>query len=175
MKKSRFQILLLALFMSITMFAQKQVFTGTVVDSNGEPVIGASVVQKGSSNGSITDMDGNFSVNVEPGQVLTISFVGYKTQEIMFAPFARYTFARVGAASFFVDGGFGFGSEKIGDDDADNAWHIGFRPGVSFNISDHVSFVGTVGYLGYRHAEDYNHFGLNANNHLGSVGLFYTF
>ena len=91
MKKSRFQILLLALFMSITMFAQKQVFTGTVVDSNGEPVIGASVVQKGSSNGSITDMDGNFSVNVEPGQVLTISFVGYKTQEIKAAPNMRVT------------------------------------------------------------------------------------
>ncbi len=100
---------------------------------------------------------------------------GLKTQDIVFAPFARYTFARVGAASFFLDGGFGFGSHKLDDADAQNQWHIGIRPGVSFNIGGNFSLVGTAGYLGYRHMDDYNHFGLKADNELGSVGLFYTF
>ena len=76
MKKSRLVILLFALVMSIASFAQKQSFSGTVMDSNGDPVIGASVVLKGTSVGSITDLDGHFTINVEPGQTLTISFVG---------------------------------------------------------------------------------------------------
>ena len=55
--------------------------TGTVVDAQG-PVIGASVVEKGSSNGVITDFDGNFSLNVNPGATIVVSYVGYETQEI---------------------------------------------------------------------------------------------
>ena len=57
--------------------------TGTVVDAMG-PVIGASVVVKGTTNGVITDFDGNFSLqNVKKGDVIQISYVGYKTQEIV--------------------------------------------------------------------------------------------
>ena len=57
--------------------------TGTVVDAMG-PVIGASVVVKGTTNGVITDFDGNFSLsNVNKGDVIQISFVGYATQEIV--------------------------------------------------------------------------------------------
>ena len=56
--------------------------TGTVVDAMG-PVIGASVVVKGTTNGIITDFDGNFSLsNVKKGDVLVISFVGYQTVEV---------------------------------------------------------------------------------------------
>lgn len=55
---------------------------GTVVDTNGEPVIGASVLVKGTSNGTITDIDGNFTLsNVKPG-VLVVSYIGYKTNEV---------------------------------------------------------------------------------------------
>lgn len=55
---------------------------GTVVDANGEPVIGASVLMKGTTNGTITDIDGNFTLsNVNPG-ILVVSYIGYKTQEI---------------------------------------------------------------------------------------------
>lgn len=58
--------------------------TGTVVDVQGEPIIGASVVEKGTSNnGVITDVDGNFVLNVSPGSTLQISYVGYGTQEIV--------------------------------------------------------------------------------------------
>ena len=55
--------------------------TGTVVDAMG-PVIGASVMEKGTSNGSITDFDGNFTLNVKPGATIVISYIGYETQEI---------------------------------------------------------------------------------------------
>ena len=57
--------------------------TGTVVDAQGEPVIGASVVEKGTSNGVITDVDGNFVLNVSPGSTLQVSYVGYGTQDIV--------------------------------------------------------------------------------------------
>ena len=55
--------------------------TGTVVDAMG-PVIGASVVEKGTTNGTVTDFDGNFSLNVNPGATIVVSFIGFETQEI---------------------------------------------------------------------------------------------
>ena len=62
---------------------QSETATGTVVDAMG-PVIGASVVVKGTTNGVITDFDGNFSLsNVKKGDVIQVSFVGYATQEIV--------------------------------------------------------------------------------------------
>ncbi|MDR2809446.1 MAG: TonB-dependent receptor [Tannerellaceae bacterium] len=56
--------------------------SGLVTDANGDPVIGANVVEKGTSNGSITDIDGKFTLNIAPGATLTISFIGYLTREI---------------------------------------------------------------------------------------------
>lgn len=55
--------------------------TGTVKDANG-PIIGASVIEKGTTNGIITDVDGKFSLNVQPGVTLVISCIGYKSKEI---------------------------------------------------------------------------------------------
>ena len=55
--------------------------TGTVSDAQG-PVIGASIVEKGTTNGTVTDLDGNFTLNVKPGATLVISYIGYTTQEI---------------------------------------------------------------------------------------------
>lgn len=52
---------------------------GTVVDSNGEPVIGANVIIEGTTTGTITDIDGVFMINAKPGQKLTISFIGYNS------------------------------------------------------------------------------------------------
>ena len=56
--------------------------SGTVLDSNGEPLIGASVMVKGSSIGTATDMDGNFNLKAAPGATLVISYVGYETKEV---------------------------------------------------------------------------------------------
>ena len=55
--------------------------TGTVVDSQG-PVIGASIIEKGTANGTVTDFDGNFSLSVKPGATIVVSYIGYETQEI---------------------------------------------------------------------------------------------
>ena len=55
---------------------------GLVVDANGDPIIGANVLEKGTTNGSLTDLDGKFRLNVQHNAVLQISFIGYKTQEI---------------------------------------------------------------------------------------------
>ena len=60
--------------------------SGTVRDAMGEPVIGASVVEKGTTNGTVTDLDGNFSLSVSSGATLEISFIGFKTQEIKVEP-----------------------------------------------------------------------------------------
>ena len=60
---------------------QTKKVTGTVMDAMG-PVIGASILEKGTSNGTVTDIDGNFSLNVQPGATLVISYIGFETQEI---------------------------------------------------------------------------------------------
>ena len=55
---------------------------GTICDESGEPIIGASVIVKGTSNGTISDLDGKFTLSVSDKAVIEISFVGYETQEI---------------------------------------------------------------------------------------------
>ena len=92
MNKKRFLFtFVMALMVTMTAFAQKRTFTGTVVDSNGEPLIGASVVQKGTTNGGITDIDGNYSVQVDAGSTLVFSYVGYETLELAAADGLRVT------------------------------------------------------------------------------------
>lgn len=56
--------------------------TGIIMDSSGETVIGANIKVKGKNEGSVSDINGNFSLNVEPGAILVVSFVGYDTQEV---------------------------------------------------------------------------------------------
>ena len=69
-------------FCVITAFAQSGTVKGTVTDDTGEPVIGANVVEKGSTNGTITDIDGNYSLQVTNMKgVLQFSFIGYNTTE----------------------------------------------------------------------------------------------
>lgn len=65
---------------------QKQSVSGTIKDQSGEPVIGASILEKGTTNGTITDFDGNFTLNVAPGATLVISYIGYKNQEVKVVP-----------------------------------------------------------------------------------------
>ena len=80
MKKSSIMLMLMALMMSVTSFAQG--LKGNVIDENGEPVIGATVAEKNNpKNATITDFDGNFVVNVKAGQIISISYIGYETQE----------------------------------------------------------------------------------------------
>ena len=71
----------MGLFLSVSAFAQSTI-TGQVKDATGEPVIGASVLINGTSNGTVTDLDGNFSVSVQPGATLTISYIGFQKQQV---------------------------------------------------------------------------------------------
>lgn len=68
---------------------QSKKVTGTVVDDLGMPVIGANVSVKGTTNGTITDMDGNFSLEVPNNAILEITYIGYRSQEIAFNGQAR--------------------------------------------------------------------------------------
>ena len=56
--------------------------TGRIKDNSGEPIVGVNVVEKGTTNGAITDINGNFSIEVVTGAVLQISYIGYNTQDI---------------------------------------------------------------------------------------------
>ncbi len=83
MKNMRALLLLLFAAFTLSVPAQNITVTGNVVDSTGEPVIGASVVQKGNtSNGTITDLDGNFSINVPSDATLTLSYIGMVSQDV---------------------------------------------------------------------------------------------
>ena len=61
---------------------QQKAISGKVVDSKGESIIGANVMEKGTTNGTITDFDGKFSLNVSAKAILQVSYIGYKSQEI---------------------------------------------------------------------------------------------
>lgn len=61
---------------------QGNIVKGVITDANGEPIIGATVKAKGSSTGTVTDLDGNFSLQVASGTVLEISYIGYKNQTV---------------------------------------------------------------------------------------------
>ena len=65
-------------------YASQQVkkVSGVIIDASGIPVIGANVLEKGTTNGVITDLDGNFTLNVKPGATLVITYIGYVSQEI---------------------------------------------------------------------------------------------
>lgn len=66
---------------NLSVMQQSRQVSGNVKDAMGA-IIGASIVEKGTTNGTITDMDGNFVLNVQQGATLVISFVGYKTKEV---------------------------------------------------------------------------------------------
>lgn len=89
MKGKLFSCLVL-MFLSISMVAQKVPVSGTVSNQTG-PVIGASVIEKGTTNGTMTDNDGHFTLTVSKGAVIEISSIGYKTQEITVGAQTNFT------------------------------------------------------------------------------------
>jgi iron complex outermembrane receptor protein len=78
----RLLALICGLFMTATAFAQQIAVNGFVKDATGEPIIGATVRVAGTDGGAVTDIDGNFTLNAEPGAKLQISYIGYETQEV---------------------------------------------------------------------------------------------
>lgn len=78
----RMMVCLIGMLLPMCMFAQQITVQGIVKDQTGETVIGASVMEKGTTNGTITGIDGDFSLNMSSNGTLVVSFVGYKTQEV---------------------------------------------------------------------------------------------
>ena len=85
-------ILLLCIYLSLGLVARaatqqrKITVSGIVTDSSGEPVIGASITEKGTSNGTISDVKGHFGISVSSTAILQISFIGYRTEEVTASP-----------------------------------------------------------------------------------------
>ena len=75
-------MLIAGIFLSIDAFAQQITVKGIVKDTTGEPVIGANVVVKGTTTGTITDFDGNFQLSAKQGDIIVVSFIGYQPQEL---------------------------------------------------------------------------------------------
>ena len=81
MKKSNF-LLFLALIATTVLSAQS-VLNGTVSGADGQPIPGANVVVQNTNNGTTTDFDGKFSISVSSGDVLSVSYLGFATQNII--------------------------------------------------------------------------------------------
>ena len=82
-KSSKFLLLwVVGMLIAVQTFAQSLTVQGVVKDNTGEAVIGANVVVKGTTNGTITDFDGNFQLQVKKGDIIVVSFIGYQSQEL---------------------------------------------------------------------------------------------
>ena len=81
--KKKFYLLLISFFIIQLSFAQNNTIKGTVVDKVNQPIVGATVRVDGTSHGSVTDMNGEFTIkDVSPGATVSFSFVGMKTKKI---------------------------------------------------------------------------------------------
>ncbi len=107
---------------------------------------------------------------------------GTKINAFTVNPYARWTYASFGPVNLFLDGGFDFGTYKVKDGgDAVNAWGIGVKPGLAVNLTEKLSFVAHVGFLGFRDADDelssvYNRgFGFDLDGNSLQFGLYYNF
>lgn len=84
MRKQPFRTLACVLFfgLSVTASAQTKVTEGTVKDSRGEPIIGATVMEEGTRNGAVTDVDGHFTLKTSPGAKIKITYIGYQPESV---------------------------------------------------------------------------------------------
>ena len=186
------KILLMAAFAVATLSANAQVWVGGALGFNYEKIKDTDAKTTFTIAPTVGyNLDEKWAIGLELGLgfsndgygLILPEYNGVKTTAVNVAPFARYTFAKAGMVSFFVDGGFGLAYEKEEKTITNNVkvsedgtvWHIGFRPGISLALSDNWSAVATMGYFGYQHAEDYNRFGLGVNGNALSFGLYYTF
>ena len=83
--QGNFKTFRIALMLVLSLFVgtvSAQTITGNVVDETGEAVIGATVMEKGTKNATVTDFDGNFTIKMESGKVLTISYIGMQSQDV---------------------------------------------------------------------------------------------
>lgn len=107
---------------------------------------------------------------------------GGKYNGLEVAPYARYTFLKFDNVNLFLDGGFGFYTGKVKGFDAINEWEVGVKPGVAVNLTDKLSFVTHLGFLGYRKSDNgalgvfgNEGFGCTLNGNALTFGLYFNF
>ena len=105
----------------------------------------------------------------------------YKMDAFTISPYARYTYFKSGIVNLFVDGGVDFAVAKPKDGDSATGFGIGFKPGVSLNVTENVSFVAHFGFLGYQDADDElsdvvtKGFGFDFSGNKLEFGFYYNF
>src|SRR5690349_4161834 len=75
-------VFLLVVGVAVSAFAQERLLTGRITDSKDAPMPGVNVIKKGTTVGTTSDVDGNFSIQVQSSDILVFSFIGYSTQEV---------------------------------------------------------------------------------------------
>ncbi|MFC0875494.1 SusC/RagA family TonB-linked outer membrane protein [Saccharicrinis sp. FJH2] len=110
-----FSVLLLAFF-PVFVFAQTMTVTGTVKDTEGNTIPGATILVVGTTNGTATDLDGKYSLEVEKGDILRFSYIGYKTQEIRISD-QKVLNVTLESGSIDIDEvvAIGYGTQRKGD------------------------------------------------------------
>ncbi|MCX4292641.1 MAG: outer membrane beta-barrel protein [Prevotella sp.] len=167
-------------------------FVVASVAASAQIYVGGSLGFESSKENKDADALTSFSILPEVGYNLSDNLavgiqLGYASQEqgdeytvsaFSVAPYARYTFAKSGAASFFVDGGIIF--TAYGSDAEGSNFGVGLRPGVKFAVSDKVDVVAKTGFLGYsKNSEKFNGggsaFGLSIDNTDLTLGILFNF
>ncbi|MDR1223785.1 MAG: porin family protein [Tannerella sp.] len=98
------------------------------------------------------------------------------TQTFEFAPYARFSFYRTERVRLFVDGGFSLYSNKAGEADRTNTFSAGLKPGIALNLSEKISLIAKVGFLGFdRFNEDDRAYGFTIDGNGLSLGAYYAF
>lgn len=189
--------LFLAIVMAVAAFsAQAQIYVGGEAgfwrdyDNNKTsvklyPEIGYNLDEKWSVG---TKIGYEYDYGATTGQVIegigTTLKVKTKTHSFIIAPYARYIYAKFGPVNLFLDGGFSFFTYKEEIDgqkeDAKNAWEVGVKPGLSVNLTEKLSFVSHVGFLGWRDSDgskiwDKEGFGFDLSGNSLTFGLYYNF
>lgn len=178
------KVLFLIVLSMMAICVNAQVWVGGSIGIN---VLDPVTYGKSSAITSVTfSPEVGYSFNEKWGIALAINescmfYENESANSIQVEPYARFTFAKSGIASFFVDGGFGVGSTEIGSDGSiyDEPYtklYVGLRPGVKIDLSEKIGLVAKLGFLGYEYVEKtYTAFGLSVNNNSLSFGMYWNF
>lgn len=117
----------------------------------------------------------NLSETWAVGAALNYTWVKDAYNQFSINPYARYTYFRTDLVSLFVDGGFDLGYSKPEEGKSSTVWGIGFKPGISLNLSEKFSLVAHMGFLGYQDLKEKGKvYGIDLHNNL-SFGFYYNF
>lgn len=176
------KLMLVAAMMVAAISASAQIYVGgslgfesTKANENADNLTTFAIEPEAGYN-----LNENWAVGVQLGYASKDKSKNEKVSAFTIAPYARYTFAKSGIASFFVDGGIQYAS--LGSDAKGSIFGLGFRPGVKIAASNKVDLVAKLGFLGYQSANedaqasgfDKDKIGLSVNGTALEFGLYFN-